>query len=198
MPSSCTIRISAHAASTLAISSTAMFSISVPVPVPPYSIGNGSPRMSCSARILRMSHGYSACSSISAERGAIFSCAIWRDRGAEVEVLLGDRVNVADCLHDLDPSDRRARAGRCHAATLRRWPPAKSPPRSTSSPRGSPSGWPRIPRVQVVDVREDYERQAGHIEGSRHIELNPAHRPGRHDRAPTGPSSSTAASAPAR
>jgi len=33
---------------------------------PPYSTGNGSPRMSCSARILRMSHGYSACSSISA------------------------------------------------------------------------------------------------------------------------------------
>ncbi len=28
------------------------------------------------------------------------------------------------------------------------------------------------PGVQVVDVREDYERQAGHIEGSRHIELN--------------------------
>jgi rhodanese-related sulfurtransferase len=28
------------------------------------------------------------------------------------------------------------------------------------------------PGVQLVDVREDYERQAGHIEGSRHIELN--------------------------
>jgi rhodanese-related sulfurtransferase len=26
--------------------------------------------------------------------------------------------------------------------------------------------------VQLVDVREDYERRAGHIEGSRHIELN--------------------------
>ncbi len=26
--------------------------------------------------------------------------------------------------------------------------------------------------VQLVDVREDYERQAGHIDGSRHIELN--------------------------
>ncbi len=26
--------------------------------------------------------------------------------------------------------------------------------------------------LQLVDVREDYERQAGHIEGSRHIELN--------------------------
>ena len=77
MPSSCTIRISAQEASTLAISSTAMFNISVPVPVPPYSLGNGSPRMSCSARIRRMSHGYSACSSISAERGAIFSRAIW-------------------------------------------------------------------------------------------------------------------------
>lgn len=27
------------------------------------------------------------------------------------------------------------------------------------------------PGVQLVDVREDYERAAGHIEGSRHIEL---------------------------
>ena len=77
VPSSCTISISAHDASTLAISSTAMFSISVPVPVPPYSAGNGSPRMSCSASTLRMSHGYSARSSISAERGAIRSRAIW-------------------------------------------------------------------------------------------------------------------------
>ena len=42
VPSSCTIRISAHAASTFAISSTAMFSISAPVPVPPYSSANGS------------------------------------------------------------------------------------------------------------------------------------------------------------
>jgi rhodanese-related sulfurtransferase len=28
------------------------------------------------------------------------------------------------------------------------------------------------PDLQLVDVREDYERQAGHIDGSRHIELN--------------------------
>jgi rhodanese-related sulfurtransferase len=28
------------------------------------------------------------------------------------------------------------------------------------------------PDPQLVDVREDYERQAGYIEGSRHIELN--------------------------
>jgi rhodanese-related sulfurtransferase len=28
------------------------------------------------------------------------------------------------------------------------------------------------PCLQLVDVREDYERQAGHIEGSRHVELN--------------------------
>ncbi len=71
------MRISAQEASTLAISSTAMFSISVPVPVPPYSVGKGRPRMSCSASSRRMSHGYSAFSSISAERGAIFSRAIW-------------------------------------------------------------------------------------------------------------------------
>ncbi len=28
------------------------------------------------------------------------------------------------------------------------------------------------PTLQVIDVREPYEREAGHIEGSRHIELN--------------------------
>src|SRR5271167_5083560 len=27
------------------------------------------------------------------------------------------------------------------------------------------------PAVQVIDVRESYEREAGHIEGTRHIEL---------------------------
>jgi rhodanese-related sulfurtransferase len=27
------------------------------------------------------------------------------------------------------------------------------------------------PRVQVIDVRESYEREAGHIEGTRHIAL---------------------------
>src|ERR1700756_3279304 len=30
----------------------------------------------------------------------------------------------------------------------------------------------RDPDLQVVDVREPYEREAGHIEGTRHIELN--------------------------
>jgi rhodanese-related sulfurtransferase len=30
----------------------------------------------------------------------------------------------------------------------------------------------RDPALQLIDVREDYERRAGHIEGSRHIELN--------------------------
>ncbi|HSZ15195.1 MAG TPA: rhodanese-like domain-containing protein [Solirubrobacteraceae bacterium] len=28
------------------------------------------------------------------------------------------------------------------------------------------------PALQVIDVREDYEREAGHIDGTRHIELN--------------------------
>ncbi len=61
----------------MASSSTAMLSISVPVPVPPYSTGNGSPSTSCSESSLRMSHGYSARSSISADRGAIRSRASW-------------------------------------------------------------------------------------------------------------------------
>ena len=42
VPSSWTIRISALDAQALAISSTAIWSISVPVPVPPYSSANGS------------------------------------------------------------------------------------------------------------------------------------------------------------
>jgi Rhodanese-like domain. len=29
----------------------------------------------------------------------------------------------------------------------------------------------REPHLQVIDVREPYEREAGHIEGTRHIEL---------------------------
>ncbi len=34
------------------------------------------------------------------------------------------------------------------------------------------AGWrTRRPDLQIVDVREPYEREAGHIEGSRHIEL---------------------------
>jgi rhodanese-related sulfurtransferase len=30
----------------------------------------------------------------------------------------------------------------------------------------------REPQLQVIDVRERYEREAGHIEGSRHVELS--------------------------
>jgi rhodanese-related sulfurtransferase len=34
------------------------------------------------------------------------------------------------------------------------------------------AGWlAEDPGPQVIDVREDYEREAGHIEGTRHIEL---------------------------
>ena len=75
VPSSWTIRIRALEAQTLAISSTAICCIRVPVPVPPYSLGNGRPRMSWEASSSRMSQGYSPCSSISAARGAICSCA---------------------------------------------------------------------------------------------------------------------------
>ena len=78
VPSSCTIRISAHAAEALASSSTATCSISVPVPVPPCSSSNGSASTSCSASRRRMSHGYSSVASISAARGAIRSCASCR------------------------------------------------------------------------------------------------------------------------
>ena len=79
-PSSWIMRMSAEDAHVLAISSTAICSMSVPVPVPPYSVANGRPRMSCSARLLRMSCGYSPERSMSAARGAICSCAIWRTR----------------------------------------------------------------------------------------------------------------------
>ena len=55
-----------------------MFSISVPVPVPPCSVENGRPSRSCSAKSLRRSHGYSAFASISAARGATRSRTICR------------------------------------------------------------------------------------------------------------------------
>ncbi len=78
VPSSCTMRISAEDAQALAISSTAIDCISVPVPVPPCSSPNGRPRMSFSASSLRTSHGYSASASMSWARGAICSWTIWR------------------------------------------------------------------------------------------------------------------------
>jgi rhodanese-related sulfurtransferase len=75
-----------------------------------------------------------------------------------------------------------------------RWgPDANGPPCSRGEPRGryAPSMGPvdasseiaiepaqlvewlaADSNLQLIDVREDYERQAGHIEGSRHIELN--------------------------
>jgi hypothetical protein len=78
VPSSWIIRISALDAHARAISSTATLSISAPWCTPPYSSGIARPRMSCSPRSLRTSHGYSPVSSISAARGAIRSVVIWR------------------------------------------------------------------------------------------------------------------------
>ena len=77
-PSSWIIKISALEAQALAISSTPICCISVPVPVPPYSEANGRPRMSCSPSSLRMSHGYSPVASISAARGRILPSTISR------------------------------------------------------------------------------------------------------------------------
>ena len=98
VPSSWTIRIRALEAQTLAISSTAICSISVPVPVPPYSVSKGRPRMSWEASSSRTSHGYSPFSSISAARGPIRSLARRRDEVAEVAQLLRHLVDAgADC-----------------------------------------------------------------------------------------------------
>ncbi len=72
-PSSWIIRIRAQEPEALAISSTPICSISVPVPVPPYSSENGRPSTSWEASSSRMSHGYSSLASISAARGAILS-----------------------------------------------------------------------------------------------------------------------------
>ena len=82
----------------MAISSTAIWSISVPVPVPPYSSANGSPRMSCSASSSRMSQGYSPVASISAARGRDALVDDLADRVAEVLELLRDVVDVADVV----------------------------------------------------------------------------------------------------
>ena len=42
------------------------------------------------------------------------------------------------------------------------------------------------PGPQLIDVREPYEREAGHIAGTRHIELERAQRAGRQRRARRG------------
>ena len=99
VPSSWTIRISAHDASTLAISSTAMFSISVPVPVPAVLdrerqaqdvlLGQQPPDV---PRVLGL------LVDLRGARGDLLAGDL-ADRRAEVEVLLRDRVDVADRLH---------------------------------------------------------------------------------------------------
>ena len=78
VPSSWIISIRALEAQALATSSTAMFSIRVPVPVPPCSVSKGSPNRSCSANSSRRSRGYSASASIWAARGATRSTTILR------------------------------------------------------------------------------------------------------------------------
>ena len=78
VPRTWIISISALDAQARATSSTAMFSMRVPVPVPPYSVSNGRPKRSCSANSSRRSRGYSALASISAARGATRSATILR------------------------------------------------------------------------------------------------------------------------
>jgi rhodanese-related sulfurtransferase len=50
--------------------------------------------------------------------------------------------------------------------------PASDPAEIAVNPAHVEQWLARDPELQLIDVREDYERQAGHIEGSRHIELN--------------------------
>ena len=99
VPSSWTIRISAVDAHALAISSIAMLSISVPVPVPPYSVSNGSPSMSCSAssapQVVRVL-------GLLVDLGGARRDPLLRDlpdRVPEVEMLLGDRVQLGQRGH---------------------------------------------------------------------------------------------------
>ena len=70
--------------------------------------------------------------------------------------------------------------------------------RSTSIRGVSRSGWREDPAPQVIDVREAYEREAGHIAGTRHIELDQPHRRRPRPSSASGRWSSTAASARAR
>ena len=88
------MRISALDAHALAISSTAICSISVPVPVPPCSSSKGSPRMSCSAKqpadVPRVLAG--GVDLGGARRDALAHDLA--DRVAEVPVLLRDLVDV--------------------------------------------------------------------------------------------------------
>src|SRR5436309_8660092 len=185
------MRMSAHEASILAISSTAMLSISVPVPVPPYSVGKGSPRTSCSASSLRTSQGYSARSSISAERGAIFSraiCAIVAQKSRCSCGIAYTSLTTCTCKIVSDGAWTAPWDG----VACKRGPSASSPSRATRAPPArlgvamsangeqgelevDPSevaAWMDNGReVALVDVREPYEREAGHIDGSSHIEL---------------------------
>ncbi len=89
VPSSWTIRISALDAHALAISSTAICSISVPVPVPPYSSSNGSAEdVVLGEQPCGRPTGTRRSASISAARGRDPLLRDLADRVAEVEVLL--------------------------------------------------------------------------------------------------------------
>ena len=80
-------------AQTLETSSIATSAISAPVPVPPYSSSNVSPKRSCSRKSSTMSQGNSAVLSISAARGAIALAREVAHEVADLALLVGQRVD---------------------------------------------------------------------------------------------------------
>ena len=113
VPSSWIIRISAVEAHALAISSTAMFSISVPVPVPPCSVSNGSAedvvlgeQPAQVVRVLRLLVDLGRARRDPLPRDLA-------DRVAEVEVLLRDRVKLGERGHALHATPERREPGGC-------------------------------------------------------------------------------------
>ncbi len=111
VPSSWIIRISAVEAQALAISSTAMLSIRVPVPVPPCSVSNGSAEDVLlgqqRAQVVRIGR-------LLVDLGRPRRDPLLRDladRVAEIGVLLRDRVQLGQRGHAAVDATSRAQAG---------------------------------------------------------------------------------------
>ena len=99
VPSSWIIRISAVEAHALAISSTAMFSISVPVPVPPCSVSNGQAEdVLLGEQLAQVVRVLGLLVDLGRARRDPLACDL-ADRVAEIEVLLRDRVQLGERGH---------------------------------------------------------------------------------------------------
>jgi rhodanese-related sulfurtransferase len=167
VPSSWIIRISALAAQAFATSSIATFIISVPVPVPPYSLERQREQVVLGEQPPQVPRVGGLLVDLGSPRGDPLDDDP-ADRVAELDHLGRQGVACAERCHGLilPPAPIGSRAVRvCSATAMNAFedPAIEISPQRAAELLGS--------GATVVDVRETYEREAGYIEGTRHIEL---------------------------